>query len=197
VPAHHLYDFDFHPDEPEVRLFTVARAGVLRADEEAVVYEVRYGEVVLRHYAFGSHWFKVNMTIDLSGNLVETGPGVGASRFAFNCDIATPMRCAGDAVYAVDLFADILVREDAVSYELCDVDELAAGVRDGLVSPGEASAADRAVSELTDLIEGKRLLPWLSAVCPLRPSRAPAALPRSSVPLAQVWPVRPGIRPTW
>lgn len=78
MQAHHLHDFDFHPGESEVRLFTVPRAGVLRADEEAVFYQVCYGDVVLRHYAFAGHWFKINVTTDLWGNLVETGPRAGA-----------------------------------------------------------------------------------------------------------------------
>ncbi|MFI7699954.1 hypothetical protein [Nonomuraea sp. NPDC049480] len=78
MQAHHLHDFDFHPGESEVRLFTLPRAGVLRADEEAVVHEVRHGDVVLRHYAFAGHWLHINVTTDLSGNLVETGPRAGA-----------------------------------------------------------------------------------------------------------------------
>jgi hypothetical protein len=38
--------------------------------------------------------------------------------FALNCDIATPMALQGGAVYAVDLFADVLVRKDGVSPDL-------------------------------------------------------------------------------
>ncbi|MEV0391171.1 DUF402 domain-containing protein [Nonomuraea sp. NPDC050643] len=139
----------------------------------------------------------VNVTTDLPGNLVETGPSPGAATFAFNCDIATPMRYEGDAVYAVDLFADILVRADGTSYEVCDLEELAEGARDGLVSPREANAAGHAISELTGLVERGRLVPWLAEVCPFGPSRAPAALPRRDVPLALVPAVRPGVRSTW
>lgn len=46
-----LLDYDFHPPG-NLRLFTISRSGVLRSDDEVVVYEVGYGEIVLRHYAF-------------------------------------------------------------------------------------------------------------------------------------------------
>lgn len=103
-----LRDHDFHPDEPTVRVFRTPPAGVLRFDDEVLVFAVRYGDRVLRHYAFADRWFKVNVTSDLDGRLVETGD----LQFAFNCDVATPMERDGDAVYAVDLFTDVLVRTD-------------------------------------------------------------------------------------
>jgi hypothetical protein len=52
-----------------------------------------------------------------------------------NCDIATPMRRHGTAVLAVDLFADVLVRADAASYCVGDLDELgSAGVQSAGIS---------------------------------------------------------------
>lgn len=42
---------------------------------------------MLRHYAFADHWFKVNVTTDSGGRVIETGDD--SQRFAFNCDIAT------------------------------------------------------------------------------------------------------------
>jgi hypothetical protein len=71
----------------------------------------------LWHYAFAQHWFKVNLTTDLADQIVETGVEQ-SGRFAFNCDIATPMRRSGDAVFAVDLFADVLARADSVTYQV-------------------------------------------------------------------------------
>ena len=68
---------------------------------------------MLRHYAFAGHWFKVNVTTDRGGRLTETGDRT--CRFAFNCDIATPMEREGDSTFAVDLFTDVLVRQDATS----------------------------------------------------------------------------------
>ena len=107
-----LIDHDFHPDEESVRLFFTPPSGVLRLDDEVAVTEVMYDDVVLRHYAFSKHWFKVNVTTDRYGQLVETGDQ--SQRFSFNCDISTPMERDGLSVYGVDLFIDLLERAHAV-----------------------------------------------------------------------------------
>lgn len=84
-------DFDYHPYEPHVRQFRVPRANVLRFDAEAYVCDALFDDVVLRHYAFRDEWFKVNVTFDQPGKLVETAGGPDHPPFAFNCDVATPM----------------------------------------------------------------------------------------------------------
>ena len=223
-------DFDFHPDEDEVRVFAVGPGGVLRLDDEACVYAVRYGDTVLWHYAFARHWFKVNLTTDTGGQIVETGAEDPAARFAFNCDIATPMRrqpredpaarlaCdregpppmrrqpredpaapfafnrdqappmrrRRDAVFAVDLFVDVLVRADATSYRVGDLDEFGQARRSGLILPGEAAGAERGLAELTGLVERGELLSFLSRAWPIGPLRPPAAAPPDRVPVDQV-----------
>jgi hypothetical protein len=93
-----LTDHDFHPDEATVRIFRTLSAGVLRLDDSVAISEACYGGVVLRHYAFADHWFKVNVTTDLTGRLTETGDDT--RRFAVNCDIATPMERSGAAASA-------------------------------------------------------------------------------------------------
>ena len=184
-----IRDFDFHPGEDEVRVFSAGPGGVLRFDDDVCVYAVRYDDVVLRHYAFARHWFKVNLTTDLTGRIVETGGPDPDLRFAFNCDIATPMRRHDHAVYAVDLFTDLLVRADAVRYRVGDSDEFARARRAGLILPAEANGAEQGLAELTGLIERGDLLPFLSRVFPIAPLRPPAAAPVSRVPIAQVSPL--------
>jgi hypothetical protein len=73
-PAPVLFDHDYHPDETTVRVFSIDDGGVLYFSDEMVVYEVhdRNG-IVLRHYAFADRWYKINVTTDLAGHLVETG----------------------------------------------------------------------------------------------------------------------------
>jgi hypothetical protein len=100
----------------------VSDRGVLRLDNQIVVTEALYDDVVLRHYAFADTWFKVNVTTDIAGNLVETGDA--GQRFAFNCDVATPMERAATSTFGVDLFIDVLVRDDATSHIVGDQDEL-------------------------------------------------------------------------
>ena len=103
-------DYDFHPDESTVRVFTTPPSGVLRLDDDVAITQAVDSGVVLRHYAFGDRWFKINVTTDQQGELVETG--APHRPFAFNCDIATPMERDKDATFAVDLFVDVLVRAD-------------------------------------------------------------------------------------
>jgi hypothetical protein len=179
-------DFDFHPDEDQVRVFTADPGGVLRFSSEVYVSAARYGDVVLWHYTFAQHWFKINLTTDLAGQIVETGGEEQASRFAFNCDIATPMRRHGNAVLAVDLFADLMVLADAASYCVCDLDELGQACRNGVILPAEARGAARGLAELTAIVERGKLLAFLSRVCPVGPLQPPAAVPSGHVPLSRL-----------
>lgn len=73
--------------------------------------------------------------------------------FAFNCDIATPMLRRGDAVLAVDLFLDVLVRSDGVTHEAHDQPQFDDAIRRGWVSEREAAGARGGLAELTDLIK--------------------------------------------
>src|ERR1019366_5686702 len=84
VTASRVRDFDFHPDEDEVRVFEAGPGGVLRSSGDVYVSAGRYGDVVLWHYAFARHWFKINLTTSLAGQIVETGGDEPCSRFAFN-----------------------------------------------------------------------------------------------------------------
>ena len=132
------------------------------------------------------HCFEINLTNDLAGQIVETGDDDPGGRFAFNCDIATPMRRHDNAVLAVDLFADLLVRADAASYRVCDLDELGQAIRDGLIVPGEARGAARGLAELTAIIERGDLLAFLSRARPVGPLQPPAAVPVGYGPLSRV-----------
>lgn len=80
-----------------MRIFRTPSPGVLRLDDSVAVSEAVYDGVVLRHYAFAGHWFKVNVTTGLGGRLTETGDA--GRRFAVNCDIATPMERDGDSTF--------------------------------------------------------------------------------------------------
>jgi hypothetical protein len=164
----------------------VISRGVLRFSNDVYVCAARYGDVVLWHYAFAWHWFKINLTTDLAGQIVETGGDEPSGRFAFNCDIATPMRRHDNAVLAVDLFADVLVRADAASYSVCDLDELGQARRDGLILPAEARGAARGLAELADNVERGDLLAFVSRAFPIGPLQPPAAAAVGHVPLSQV-----------
>ena len=148
---------------------------------------------MLRHYAFAGHWFKVNVTTDRGGRLTETGDRT--YRFAFNCDIATPMEREGDSTFAVDLFTDVLVRQDATSYVVTGRDEFGEMLGRGVISAAEGRGAERGLRDLVDLIEAGRLLRWLSDLAPLGPCQPPRARPmrRGRVPARLL----PGTRRTW
>jgi hypothetical protein len=188
-----LADHDFHPDEPTVRIFGTPPAGVLRLDDSAAISQADHGGTVLRHYAFAGHWFKVNVTTDRGGRLTETGDRT--YRFAFNCDIATPMEREGDSTFAVDLFTDVLVRQDATSYVVTGRDEFGEMLGRGVISAAEGRGAERGLRDLVDLIEAGRLLRWLSDLAPFGPCQPPRARPmrRGRVPARLL----PGTRRTW
>jgi len=65
-------DFDFHPDEADVREFRFRQTDVLRFDDAAFVCATGSDGVVLRHYAFADEWFSAPKPIviedaDISG----------------------------------------------------------------------------------------------------------------------------------
>jgi hypothetical protein len=178
-------DFDFHPDEDYVRVFVAEPGGVLRAAGEVYVSAGRYDDVVLWHYAFARHWFKVNLTTDLEGRIVETGGTAPGGPFAFNCDVATPVRRQDHAVFAVDLFADVLVRADGVSYRVCDLAEFRQARDQGLILPDEARGAEQGLAELIAIIERGELLAFLARACPVGPLSPPDAPPPGRAPLSE------------
>lgn len=190
-------DYDFHPSEAEVRVSSFRSEGVLRADESVFASEAYDAGVVLRHYAFHDRWFKINVTTDRDGQVVETSPSPGVPAFAFNCSMATPMRCGTDAVYAVDLDADVLIRADARTYAIRDLDALVESVRLELISPAEAQGAVCGLADLLDLVERGRLVDVLHEAYPFGSSASPPAPPVDRVPLITVPEVQPGMRPTW
>jgi hypothetical protein len=191
-----IRDHDFHPPD-DVRLFQMPTPGVLRLDDSMFVAVVRYGDVVLWHYAFRDHWFKVNATTDLEGGLVETTAPADVPPFAFNCDIATPMLRRGDAVLAVDLFLAVLVRSDGVTYGVYDQQAFEDAVRRGWVSGREAAGASAGLRELLGFIESGRLVAFLAEAHPFARVDAPAAPAMQPVPLHHVPLLQPGVRPWW
>jgi len=197
LPDSLVRDGDFHPGEPFVRLFSIPGFGVLRLDDQAFVYQTRFGDAVLRHYAFANEWFKVNVTFDPDGTLIETPAASDDPPFAFNCDIATPMYRSGRDVFAVDLFADVLVRADGRTFLVKDEDELAHAAEEGLVSQHEFASARDGLARLVGLIEADGLIPFLHGTFPLGPSDAPEGMPMTQVPLADVPEVQPERRWTW
>lgn len=185
-----LWDHDFHPDEPDVRTFIVPPSGVLLRDDSLVVTVARYGEQVLKHYAFGDRWFKINVTTDLDGR-----PAHGDHGFTFNCDIATPMVRDGASVHAVDLFLDVLVDQAGRDYDVVDREEFTQAVQDGLVSEREAAASELHLERLLDIIRGGDLVRWLDALCPFAPCAARTALPVVRTPITPL--VAATTRPSW
>jgi hypothetical protein len=191
-----IRDYDFHPPD-DLRLFPMPAPGVLRLDDRAFVAVVRYGDVVVWHYAFGDHWFKVNATTDLEGRPVETTAPEAVPPFTFNCDISTPLLRRADAVLAVDLWLDVLVRRDGRTYGVYDQQEFGDAVRRGWLSEREATGARAGLAELVGLIEAGRLLEFLAEAHPFGRVQAPQAPAMRSVPLHQVPLLRPGARPWW
>jgi hypothetical protein len=190
-------DYDFHPREDYVRVFELPPEGVLRFDDAVFVAQVRYGDIVLRHFAFRDHWFKINVTTGLAGELIETAPSPGVPAYAYNIDLATPMLRDGDALYSVDLEVDVLVRADGSTYVVTDLDDFRDSIRRGWISAAETEGVRAGLDHLTGLIEGGELLKFCDHAFPWGAAPAPLALPQRTVPLLNVPRLQPGKRLTW
>jgi hypothetical protein len=87
------------------------------------------------------------------------------------------MERAGDSTFAVDLFTDVLVRQDGTSYVVTDRDEFGEMLGRGVISAAEGRGAERGLRDLVELIEAGRLLRWLDDLAPFGPCRPPWARP--------------------
>jgi hypothetical protein len=191
-----IRDYAFHPPD-DLRLFPMPKTGVLRFDDEAFAAQVRYGDIVVRHYAWRDHWFKINCTTDLRGRFIETTAPEDVPPFTFNCDIATPMLRRDDAVFAVDLWLDVLVRRDGVTHGVHDEDELDDAAARGWPSAREAAGARAGLTELVDLIERRAVVDFLADVHPSVRTEVPAAPAMERVDLSDAELLRPGLRASW
>lgn len=197
-----MRDFDYHPDEPDVRVFGVPESGVLvRTEEmylgqtrEPVVGEPTAAHLVLRHYAFADEWFKLNATFDVDGDLIETD-AIGET-FAVNCDLSTPLTWVGADATAVDLFLDVLVSADG-SYRVIDRPEFEEACSRELISRAEAVHAEAGLTRLLHWVTTGRLQDLLADVPGHVASQAPAPLPFSRAPMSDVPAVAPYARSTW
>lgn len=191
-----LLDYDLHPPQ-DLRVFPVPAEGVLRADDDVLVTETRWDDVVLRHYAFRHHWMKVNVTVDESGVPLDPPERDGNASYAFNCDIATPMRWDANCVYSVDLWLDVLVRADGCERVITDEDDFEKAIDAQWLSEREASAARHSLEILLAMIDTGQLLEVLDGAQPFAPPVDPPPAHVRHVPLSSVPLLQPGRRPTW
>ena len=165
-------------------LWTVPVQGIRRWDDQMLVYDVGYGETVLRHYSFSHRWYAVNCTLDRKGEFVtEAGP----IDWCFNIDIATPLLTIDDAAYQVDLCLDVLVGSNGKDYLIKDEDEFEHAVRQGWMTRQEQEGAQRGLEELLTRIHSGTLIGFLDAVCPFGAMETvPQQLPARKVTLGEV-----------
>jgi hypothetical protein len=96
------------------------------------------------------------------------------------------LRRRDTAVYAVDLFADVLVHADGVTCRVRDLEEFQHAHGRGLVLPSEARGAQQGLAELTGIIERGELTAFVRQTYPAGPLNPPIASPPGRVPLTQV-----------
>ncbi|MGO1978743.1 DUF402 domain-containing protein [Brachybacterium tyrofermentans] len=197
-----MRDYDYHPNELDVRVFGVPEAGVLVRTDEMFLGQTRepasseWGtpSLVLRHYAFAGEWFKLNATLDDDGELIETG--AAGDEYVVNCDIATPLRWIGPDATAVDLFLDVLVRRDG-SYRIVDRPDFDDACSRQLISGSEARNAESGLKSLLHWITSGRLQDLLDEPARHLAAQAPPPLPFGRSPLVDVPAVAPHSRSTW
>lgn len=179
---------NFHPPG-EVRVFTVPVGSIRRMDGDALVYDVRIGDRVLRHYSFARRWFEVNCTLDLNGQFVtEPGP----VDWCFNCDISTPHLVTGLNAYNVDLSLDVLVGPDGREHEVIDEDDFAVACSSGWLTPAEQAGARAGLADLLSIIQGEGMVAFLDGVCPFgnvgQTEHQPPMVRKPPAEVAQLWP---------
>jgi hypothetical protein len=100
-----------------------------------------------------------------------------------------------DSTFGVDLFTDVLVRQNATSYVITDQDEFREMLGRGVISAAEGHGAERGLRELLELIEAVRLLRWLGDIASFGPCQPPPAQPMQRGPVPGR--LRPGTRRSW
>jgi hypothetical protein len=100
----------------------------------------------------------------------------------------------GDAVFAVDLWLDVLVRRDRVTHGVHDHDEFDEAITRGWLSEREQAGARAGLDELIDLIDRHALIDFLADLHPFLPADVPEALPMERVELSEAKRLRPGAR---
>lgn len=179
-PATLTYYNLHEPDD--LRVFPVPLAAIRRWDDERLVYDVRHGDLVLRHYSFSRYWFEVNCVLDLSGTFV---PERGPIDWSFNCDVCTPCFNHGHHVYNVDLWIDVLVAPDGRAHVVKDLPAFEAAWSQGMLTAHERKGAQQGLQTLSEIIQAEGLIAFLQRHCLFEGlSRAPHALPMVRQPRA-------------
>lgn len=161
------------PDD--LRVFPVPLAAVRQWDDQRLVYDVRHGDLILRHYSFSRYWFEVNCVLDLSGAFVAEQ---GAIDWSFNCDVCTPCFSNGHDVYTVDLWIDVLVGPDGRAHVVKDLPDFEVAWARGLLTPYEHEGARHGLQTLIDIICSVGLVSFLHSQYPFGElSGVPHALP--------------------
>jgi hypothetical protein len=191
-----VLDYDFHPPD-DLRVFTFEQQSVLRFDETVCVVEADYGGTLLRHYAFPDRWFKINVTTDRAGNFVEEQADPRPIPFCFNCDIAAPMVADGNAVFAVDLWVDLLVPSRRPDVLCRRRGRDCRAMANGWLSEREVDGARVGLTELIDIIERKQLIGFLSRLQPFGSTHAPPANAMRRESASRFPLVHPYLRPSW
>lgn len=132
-------------------MFYVPERGIKRWDEESLVYDVRIGDQIRRHYSFTNRWFEVNCSLDLAGRFV-TVSGPGLIDWTFNCDISTPHFVIGPDVYNMDLWLDILVASDGRARRVIDEDDFAEAIQQGWLTEEERQGAQSGLAQLLGVV---------------------------------------------
>lgn len=193
-----MRNFDFHPDESFVRSFGVPSSGIFLNHSDLCVYQIKEinDEYILRHIAFKNEWFKLNITYDSFGQLIDAGQDEDGFLFAINCDISTPMTEIGSDIASVDLFLDVLVDSNG-NFKVVDQDGFYFAFTHGLISIHEVNNAEKALEKFISWIESGYLFSFLSSIPTDTVNSAPVPLPFKRVDITQFPALAPEKRGTW
>jgi len=158
-----IYNNYHAPDQ--VRVFNIPKQSIRLWNEKILVYDLKCGELILRHYSFYDKWLEINCTLDLKSNFVtEKGP----IEWCFNCDICTPLFSIKNNFYNVDLFIDVLVGSDGKEHIVKDQDAFNHAIAKEWIANEEIKGAKRGLEKLLEIINRKELIIFLDRLYPFK-----------------------------
>ncbi|MFC1717511.1 hypothetical protein ACFL6S_27875 [Candidatus Poribacteria bacterium] len=165
-PCHAITLYQLHLPS-EVRVFQYI-SGPTYAGRDAVVMDSVLIEddvsTYCRGYYFLDRWLSVFITFN---EQLELRPEPDYDfPFAFNCDITTPHYCQERSIFTTDLYLDVLVGADGITYQLEDSEDLQKAFDASLFGRRWFDNARREADWLVDTLEGGRFLDFLNEVEP-------------------------------
>lgn len=128
-----------------------------------------------RGYYFLGRWLSVFITF--YDRLKLKPDSNSAFPFAINCDITTPHYREGDSIFTTDLYIDVLVAEDGLTYRIKDTEDFQQAFAEDQFGAVWYENAQSELDWLVSILDRGRFLDFLKQTAPFPDSGSTYALP--------------------